>query len=99
MVVLMTDGIANWSDSGYSTSEGRTWAQQQAQAIVDLGYPIVTISLGAGADTALMDEIAAMHSDGRHFNIPGGQTGDEYYDDLIEVFREIANDRPLKIVK
>ena len=29
----------------------------------------------------------------------GGQTGQEYYEDLIEVFREIADDRPLKIVK
>ena len=99
MVVLMTDGIANWSDGGYGTSDGRTWAQQQAQAIADLGYPIVTVSLGSGADTALMQEIADMHPEGHHFNIPGGQTGDEYYEDLLEVFRDIANDRPLKIVK
>ena len=99
MVVLMTDGIANWSDAGYSTSDGRTWALEQAQAIVDLGYPVVTISLGSGADTALMQEIADMHPDAVHFNIPGGQTGDEYYEDLIEVFRTIADDRPLKIVK
>jgi Mg-chelatase subunit ChlD len=99
MVVLMTDGIANWSDGGYDISDGKDFAEEQAQAIADLGYPILTVSLGAGADTDLMESIAAMHSNGRHFNIPGGQTGDQYYDALIEVFREIAQDRPLKIVK
>ena len=99
MVVLMTDGIANWSDDGYGINDGEDFVVEQAQIIADLGYPILTVSLGSGADTALMQQVADMHSKGRHFNIPGGQTGDEYYDALIEVFREIAKDRPLKLVK
>jgi Mg-chelatase subunit ChlD len=99
MVVLMTDGIANWANGSYSLDAGRQHAIDEAQGIADLNYPIITVSLGAGADTALMQQIADMTPEGRHFNVPGGQTGQQYYDDLVEVFREIAKDRPLKLVK
>ncbi len=99
MVVLMTDGIANWAHGSYSLSAGRQYAIDEAQAIANLKYPIVTVSLGVGADTALMQQIADMSDQGRHYNVPGGQTGQQYYDNLVEVFREIAKDRPLKLVK
>jgi hypothetical protein len=36
---------------------------------------------------------------GKHFNIPGGQTAAEYEEDLKEVFEQIANTRPLKLVQ
>jgi hypothetical protein len=45
-----------------------------------------------------MQQIADM-TGGAHFNIPGGGTVDEYEEDLKEVFREIADHRPLKLVK
>jgi len=99
MVVLMTDGVANWSDGGYDISDGRAFTLEEGQNIANHGWPVLTISLGAGADTDLMQQVADMHESGRHFNIPGGQTGDQYADALIEAFREIAKDRPLKIVK
>ena len=35
---------------------------------------------------------------GKHFNIPGGQTPDQYREDLTDAFYEIAADRPLQIV-
>ena len=58
----------------------------------------MTVSLGAAADTALMASIAQM-TNGVHFNIPGGQSVSDYEEDLKDVFREIAKDRPLKLVK
>jgi len=54
--------------------------------------------LGAGADTGMMQEVADI-TDGRHFNVPGGEDVQEYHDGLLGVFREIADDRPLKIVR
>ena len=62
------------------------------------GIPILTISLGADADEDLMNEIAE-RTNGIHFNIPGGQTVQQYEDDLKDVFTLIAKDRPLKLVK
>ncbi len=98
MIVLMTDGQANWHDGYYSTSAARAHVIAEANAAKALNYPIVTISLGAGADIGLMDEVAEI-TDSRHFNIPGGQPVSDYREDLFEVFREIADSRPLKIVQ
>lgn len=95
MIVLMTDGIANLPGD---SAAARSFALQQAQLCADKNYPIVTVSLGSGADTALMDQIAAI-TNGVHFNIPGGQSVSQYEQDLKDVFREIASDRPLQLVK
>ena len=59
---------------------------------------ILTISLGADADKSLMDQIAEM-TRGIHFNIPGGQSVAEYSQDLRDVFKKIAAERPVKLVK
>jgi len=93
MIVLMTDGQANrpsYNASGY--------AIEQAQIAASKHYPIVTISLGNAADTGLMQQIADI-SDGVHFNVPGGESVTDYEDDLLAVFRQIADDRPLILVK
>ncbi len=95
MIVLMTDGIAN---RPYNTSYAEDYALDKAQECADAGVPVVTISLGAGADIDLMDSIANL-TGGVHFNIPGGQTVEDYEEDLKDAFREIADDRPLKLVK
>ncbi len=95
MIVLMTDGIAN---RPYNTSYARDYALDKAQDCADAGIPVVTISLGAGADTGLMDSIANI-TGGVHFNIPGGQSVADYEEDLKDAFRQIADDRPLKLVK
>jgi len=93
MIVLMTDGQAN-KPSGY----GPGYAIEQAQIAANKHYPIVTISLGNGADTSLMQQIANI-SDGIHFNVPGGESVTDYEADLLGVFRQIADDRPLVLVK
>lgn len=94
MIVLMTDGVAN-KPSGVNASQ---YALAQADAAKAAGYPIVTISLGSAADTVLMQAIAD-HTGGRHFNIPGMSEVTDYREGLMQAFREIANDRPLILVK
>lgn len=97
MIVLMTDGQANTS-SEYGLN-GPQYALSEAQKAAADGYPIVTISLGNGADKTLMQNIANT-TEGAHFNIPGLSSGvTDYRDGLLETFREIADDRPLLLVK
>ncbi len=93
MIVLMTDGQAN-----RPSGNGDGYAIEQAEIAASKHYPIVTISLGNAADTSLMQQIADI-SDGVHFNVPGGQSVTDYEDDLLGVFRQIADDRPLILVK
>jgi Flp pilus assembly protein TadG len=93
MIVLMTDGIANMP-----TSDPIGYVMDQVTECQSRGYPVVTVSLGAGADTDLMQQIADM-TGGVHFNVPGGQSVAEYEEDLKEVFRQIAAKRPLQLVR
>ena len=95
LIVLMTDGIANRPNN---TTYAKQYALDQAELSANARIPIATISLGANADTNLMDQIAEATS-GIHFNVPGDQTVEEYEEDLKDAFREIAADRPLKLVK
>ena len=98
MIVLMTDGMANWIDGGYNASAARQYVLDEAQLSADRGYPVITISLGADADKDLMEDVAEI-TDGIHFNIPGGQLVSEYTQDLMDVFEAIAAHRPLKLVQ
>jgi Flp pilus assembly protein TadG len=95
MIVLMTDGNANLPGG---EAQARQYALDQAELAAERHYPVVTISLGIDADTDLMQQIAET-TGGIHFNIPGGQAVNDYADELQEVFRKIAQDRPLIIVK
>lgn len=93
MIVLLTDGCANRPYGG-----AEQFALQQAQLVADHDWPILCISLGDAADTALMQQIAEM-THGAHFNVPGGGTVTDYADQLRNVFRTIADHRPLVLVK
>ena len=95
MIVLMTDGIANRPGG---TSSGQAYALEQAYLAAGQRYPIVTISLGNGADSSLMQQIADT-TNGVHFNVPGGDSVADYEEQLLAVFRQIADDRPLVLVK
>jgi len=98
IVVLMTDGNANWANGGYSTSSANQNLLQEAAAAAASGYKVITISLGANADTSIMQQVADI-TGGTHFNVPGGQAVAAYSDALKDVFHDIARDRPLKIVR
>jgi Mg-chelatase subunit ChlD len=95
MIVLMTDGVGNRPSN---ETVARQYVLDEAQLAADAGFPIVTISLGAGADEGIMQEVADL-TGGVHFNIPGGQGVDSYEEELKDVFRKIADHRPLKLVK
>lgn len=95
MIVLMTDGIAN---RPYSVTAARQQLLRQADMCAASGYPVCTISLGSGADTELMQDVAD-RTGGIHFNVPGGRNVEDYEDQLKDAFRQIADHRPLKIVK
>lgn len=95
MIVLMTDGIANRPSD---TTTARQFALDEGQLAADAGIPVVTVSLGVNADTNLMQSIADM-TDGVHFNVPGGSGVLQYEEQLKDVFRSIADDRPLKLVE
>ena len=86
MVVLMTDGVANLPGS---TTNAKNLVIQEANAAATAGYPIVTISMGALADTALMGQIASITS-GVYFDIPGGQTAAQYSQQLQAVWKQVC---------
>jgi len=97
MMVVLTDGKANWVNGGYDLDAARAYVLNEAQKAADAKIPVITISLGADADTALMQQVADI-TQGEHFNIPGGQSVAEYEEDLRAVFKKIADKRPLLIV-
>ncbi len=95
MIVLMTDGVANLPGS---TTNAKNLVIQEATAAATDNYPVVTISMGALADTALMSQVASI-TNGVYFNIPGGQTAAQYATQLNAVWKQVADNRPLKIVQ
>lgn len=95
MIVLMTDGNAN---KPTSETAARTFCIQQAQAAAAKHYPILTICLGQDADSALLQTVADT-TGGKAFIVPGGASVTDYGPALTQVFRDIANARPLQIVK
>ena len=97
MIVLLTDGVTNWTASGYNPSAAREQVFTEADRCAELGIPVFTISLGAGADTALMQDVADT-TEAYHFNIPGGSSVETYRAQLMDAFRQIASHRPLKLV-
>ena len=100
MIVLMTDGQANFHNGQYNEGAANQSVINEANlaAVDDRRYPIVAISLGAGADTSIMQNVANI-TKSKHFNVPGGRPISQVEEDLKNVFREIANHRPLKLVK
>lgn len=79
MLVVITDGKANRPNG----TDPDQYALNHAQLAANANIPILTISLGADADSDLMEDIADMTTAGVHFNIPGGQTVAEYQEDLL----------------
>ena len=95
MMVLMTDGIANRPTN---TAIAKQLVLDEARLAARDKFPIVTISLGAAADKQLMQAVADI-TKGVHFNVPGGRSVSEYEQQLKDIFRQIADRRPLKLVK
>ena len=95
MMVLMTDGVANLPGS---TSNAKALVLQEANAAAAANIPVVTISMGVVADTALMGQVVSI-TNGVYFDIPGGQTAAQYSVALNAVWKQVADNRPLKLVQ
>lgn len=98
MMVLMTDGLPNYYHGNYNESAAYNQVITEANSAKAAGYKIMTISLGSGADTSLMAQVATI-TGGKHFNVPGGSTANAMKQQLIDAFDEIANTRELQLVK
>ncbi len=99
LIVLLSDGQANWIDNNHTAdvSAATTAALNEAYVAAQDKFQILTISLGADADTNLMQQIATITS-GLSFIVPGGQAVSGYRSQLLGVFGQIAMRRPLKLV-
>jgi Flp pilus assembly protein TadG len=98
LIVLLTDGQANWYRGRYDEFGAKSEAKSEAARAKSDGIPIVTISLGTQADTSLMQYIADT-TGGVHFIVPGGSSPQAYKDQLVQVFANIAGHRPVKLVQ
>lgn len=94
LMVVMTDGIANLPGT---TAQAEAAVISEANAAAAAKIKILTISLGVGADTALMQQVADI-TGGIHFNCPGGTSIAALQAQLDDAFRQIARSRPLKLV-
>ena len=96
MIVLMTDGVVNMPTG--NTTLDKAAVITEANACAAAKIPVVTIALGAYADTALMQQVADI-TGGAAFIVPGGQPIAQVKTQLEAVFSQVAADRPLKLVQ
>jgi Mg-chelatase subunit ChlD len=98
MIILLTDGQANVTADGETGnySGGAAYALEQAQLAADAGLRIFAVSVGAGADQSLMQQIADI-GHGEHFHA-GGST-DQYSQQLADIFRRLGGTRPVELIQ
>jgi hypothetical protein len=96
LMVLMTDGEANLPTGSSSTDKQKV--RDEAYLCAAAKIPVVTVTVGADADTALMAEVANI-TGGASFAVPGGQPISAVKAQLEAVFSQVAADRPLKLVQ
>ncbi len=92
MIVLMTDGLPNLGGTNPTQA-----ALDEATLCKNSKIRVMTVSVGADADTSLMQQIADI-TGGLHFSVPGGATFAEYEANLKDAFRQIAANRPLRLL-
>jgi len=92
IIILLTDGIANVDPYG---SDPPGYALSEAQNAADEHMTIYTVSVGAGADQDLMQEIADI-GHGSWFHAEGSV--DEYSEQLRAIFRTLGGKRPVRLI-
>jgi hypothetical protein len=98
MIVLMTDGLANWHNGQYDLAGAAQMIADEAAICATKKYKVMTISVGVEADTSTMQTVADA-TEGKHYNIPGGANHQLMHDQLYDAFEDIAKARPLMLVK
>lgn len=96
LLILMTDGEANLPTGNTTTDKQKV--RDEAALCAAAKIPVVTITVGAGADVDLMAEVASI-TGGAAFVVPGGQSIEDVQEQLEQVFAQVAADRPLKLVQ
>ena len=98
IMILLTDGYANVTESGQGGdySGGRAYALAQAEEAAAAGIRIFPVSVGAWADTDLMDNIATIGS-GEHFHAEGSI--EAYSAELDEIFNTLGGQRPVELIE
>jgi hypothetical protein len=102
VMILLTDGLANRRRTGgtdnapytASKNDARTAAQEARNSTPPI--QIYTISVGACADTDLMEEIAQIGG-GEHYHAEG--TVAEYKAQLEEIFQKLGGKRPVILIE
>ena len=59
---------------------------------------LMTVLLVFGGSAPVWAAAHAKITGGIHFHVPGGQSVESYEAELVEVFRHIARERPLRLV-
>jgi hypothetical protein len=98
LMVLMTDGLANWHNGNYDLDGAAAHITSEAAAAVAANFKIMTVCVGAGGDTATMQAVADT-TEGEFYHIPGGADHQTMHEQLKQAFKEIANARPMILVK
>ncbi|MFN0020951.1 MAG: pilus assembly protein TadG-related protein [Pirellulaceae bacterium] len=96
LLVVMTDGVVNLPSG--NTNNDKNAVRAEAQLCANAKIPVVTICVGALADTNLMQEVADM-TGGVAFVVPGGQPIASVQAQLEAVFVQVASFRPLQLVQ
>ncbi|MEK6676546.1 MAG: VWA domain-containing protein, partial [Planctomycetota bacterium] len=98
MIILLTDGNANVTESGATGDEsgGNAYAMNRAQAAADLGISVFAVSVGVEGNQSLMQEIADT-GNGEHFHAEG--TIDQYSAQLADIFRRLGGTRPVELIR
>lgn len=95
MMILMTDGVANLPGS---TANAKNQVIAEANLAAAAKIKVVCIGLGAGADTALLNQVSSI-TGGVTFSIAGGQSVAQVQQQLQDTFKKIIDSRPLKLVQ
>jgi hypothetical protein len=98
LIVLMTDGLANWHNGQYNEAAAHQMVMDEANACITAKFKVMTIALGVDADTSTMYQVAT-NTEGNYYHVPGGSNYQTMHDQLRNAFKEIADARPMQLVK
>ena len=99
VMILLTDGVANVgceTCTAYDPAAGRAYALDMAAQAAAAGIKIFTVSVGVGADQAMMQQIADIGG-GEHFHAEG--TIDQYSSQLDHIFDVLGGARPVELIR
>ncbi|MFQ5590214.1 MAG: VWA domain-containing protein [Phycisphaerae bacterium] len=101
IIILLTDGIANVDDRGrIGSAAAKQYARNQAYIAASHGIKLYTVSVGSGADTAFMEELADIANEGGGQNsFFAGADPSTYPTELAAIFRLLGSRREVELVQ